>query len=136
MNRNIALAVLVGGLLLGTYSFWTNANDQKSAQEAYESAGPADLSSTAEKGRIAFNQDCAICHGRDAKGGDGGPPLIHKVYEPSHHGDDSFRRAVQRGVQQHHWQFGNMPSQPQVSPDSVESIIVFVREAQRAAGIN
>lgn len=40
MSRNIALFVLVGGLLLGTYSFWTNANDQKSAQEAYESAAP------------------------------------------------------------------------------------------------
>ena len=136
MNRNIALAVLVGGLLLGTYSFWTNANDQKSAQKAYESAGPVGLSPVAEKGRIAFNQDCAICHGRDAKGGEGGPTLIHKIYEPSHHSDGSFRLAVQRGVQQHHWQFGNMPSQPQVSADDVENIIVFVREAQRAAGIN
>lgn len=40
MSRNIALVVLVGGVLLGTYAFWTNANDQKSAQEAYESAAP------------------------------------------------------------------------------------------------
>jgi len=40
MNRNIALFVLVGGLLVGTYAFWTNANDQQSAQEAYEAAAP------------------------------------------------------------------------------------------------
>ena len=94
------------------------------------------LSATAEKGRLAFNRDCAICHGRDAKGGSGGPPLIHKIYEPSHHADGAFRLAVQRGVQQHHWQFGNMPAQPHVAPEDVENIIVYVREAQRAVGIN
>ena len=136
MSRNVALILLVGGLLLGTYAFWTNANDQRSAQIAYESASAAELSATAEKGRLAFNRDCAICHGRDAKGGSGGPPLIHKIYEPSHHADGAFRLAVQRGVQQHHWQFGNMPAQPHVAPEDVENIIVYVREAQRAVGIN
>ncbi len=135
MSRNVALILLVGGLLLGTYAFWTNANDQKSAQEAYEAAGPVDLSPQAEQGRLAFNQNCSVCHGRDAKGGEGGPPLIHKIYEPSHHGDGSFRLAAQRGVQQHHWQFGNMPAQPQVAEADIENIIVYVREAQRAAGI-
>ena len=40
MSRNIALVVLVGGVLAGTYAFWINANDQQSAQEAYESAAP------------------------------------------------------------------------------------------------
>lgn len=136
MNRNVALIVLVGGLLVGTYSFWTNANDQQSAQEAYEAAGATSLSQTAEKGRLAFNQNCATCHGRDAKGGASGPSLIHKIYEPSHHGDGSFHLAVQRGVQQHHWKFGNMPPQPQVDTADVDNIIAFVREAQRAVGIN
>jgi mono/diheme cytochrome c family protein len=135
MNRNVALVLLVGGLLIGTYSFWSNANDQQSAQEAYEAAGPSKMTPQAEEGRLAFNQNCAVCHGRDAKGGSGGPPLIHKIYEPSHHGDGSFRLAVQRGVQQHHWQFGNMPPQPQVAEADVENIIVYVREAQRAVGI-
>ena len=135
MSRNIALFLLVGGLLLGTYAFWTNANDQKSAQAAYEAAGPTELSAAAEKGRLAFNQDCAICHGRDAKGGEGGPPLIHKIYEPSHHADGAFRLAVSQGVRQHHWQFGDMPAQPQVAAEDVETIIVYIREAQRAAGV-
>ena len=136
MSRNIALFLLVGGLLLGTWAFWTNANDQKSAEEAYNSAAPAELSSVAEKGRLVFNQNCAVCHGRDALGGDGGPPLIHKIYEPSHHGNGSFRIAVQQGVRQHHWKFGDMPAQPHVTADEVELIISWVREAQRAVGIN
>ena len=135
MSRNIALLLLVGGLLLGTYSFWTNANDQKSAQAAYEAAGPAKLSPLAERGRIAFNQNCAICHGRDAKGGEGGPPLIHKIYETSHHADGAFRLAMSQGVRQHHWKFGDMPAQPHVAKEDVENIIVYIREAQRAAGI-
>ena len=136
MSRNIALVLLVGGLLLGTYAFWTNANDQKSAQAAYESAGPVDLSPRAEQGRMAFNANCAICHGRDAKGGEGGPPLIHKIYEPSHHADGAFRLAAQRGVRQHHWKFGDMPAQPHVAAEDLEDIIVYIREAQRAVGIN
>lgn len=139
MTTRIAMIVLIGGLLGGAWLFWTSSNDQTSARLAYEAAGPqlavAALSPAAASGRIAFNEACASCHGRDAMGGPAGPPLIHKVYEPSHHSDDAFRLAVRNGVNQHHWNFGNMPAQQGVSPEKVEDIIVFVRETQRANGI-
>lgn len=136
MSKNISLIVLVGGLVFGAWLFWTSSNDQSSAQRDYENAAPPALSAEASRGRLHFNQNCAECHGRDAAGGPGGPPLIHKIYEPSHHGDGAFRLAVQRGVAQHHWQFGNMPAMPdRVSGDQVEEIIVFIRETQRANGI-
>ncbi|MEL6792670.1 MAG: cytochrome c [Pseudomonadota bacterium] len=136
MNGKLALLILGGGLLIGAWAFWTTSNDQTSAARAYESAGGEELSAAAQRGRLHFNQNCAECHGRDAGGGPGGPPLIHKIYEPSHHGDGSFRLAVSQGVRQHHWDFGNMPAMnDRVTADEVEDIIVFVREKQRANGI-
>ena len=93
------------------------------------------LSEKAQAGEIAFNANCSLCHGANAAGTNLGPPLVHKIYEPNHHQDFSFRNAVQNGVQAHHWQFGNMPPAPQVAEDDVERIICYVRELQRANGI-
>ncbi len=93
------------------------------------------LSEKAQAGEIAFNANCALCHGANAAGTNLGPPLVHKIYEPNHHQDFSFRNAVQNGVQAHHWQFGNMPPAPQVAEDDIERIICYVRELQRANGI-
>lgn len=138
MTSRIALLVLGGGLLFGAWLFWTSSNDQSSAEKAYEAAGAviADLSPEAERGRLHFNQNCAECHGRDARGGPGGPPLIHKIYEPSHHGDAAFHLAVRQGVIAHHWDFGNMPPMTdRVDEAQVNDIIAFVRETQRANGI-
>ena len=36
-------------------------------------------------------------------------PLVHKIYEPSHHSDMAFVLAAKNGVRSHHWNFGNMP---------------------------
>mgnify|MGYP001410727593 CR=1 FL=1 len=129
--------IVAGLLLFGAWLFWSSSNDQSGARKAYEgsNAAPA-FSDEAARGRIAFNEACAGCHGRDAAGGEGGPPLIHRIYEPGHHGDDAFRLAVAQGVRAHHWRFGDMPPQPGVAPETVETIIAFVREAQRAAGID
>ena len=136
MNGRAALLILGGGLIVGAWAFWSSSNDQSSAQRAYEAAAVVDLSADAQRGRLHFNQNCAECHGRDAAGGPGGPPLIHKIYEPSHHADGAFRLAVLRGVVQHHWDFGNMPAMPErVSAEEVEEIILFIRETQRANGI-
>ncbi len=95
------------------------------------------LSATAEKGAILFDRSCASCHGAEAAGRDGvAPPLIHKIYEPSHHGDESFQIAVARGVRAHHWPFGDMPPVDGLSREDVAKIVAFVREVQRANGIN
>ena len=98
---------------------------------------PAELSQQAILGQNAFNGVCAECHGENGVGRNGkGPPLIHKIYEPSHHGDAAFQLAVQNGVRAHHWQFGNMPPQSGLTPSDVANIVAFVREVQRANGIN
>ena len=82
-----------------------------------------------------YATNCAACHGQGGAGSDKGPPLIHKIYEPGHHADASFYRAVSQGVRSHHWPFGDMPPVDGLSDDEVGRIFPYVRELQRAAGI-
>lgn len=135
----LALAALSAALVGGAWLFWSRSNDQSAAERAWEAAAPAPtpaaLSRDGARGRVAFNARCASCHGRDAAGGPGGPVLIHRIYEPSHHGDDAIRLAIRNGVRAHHWEFGDMPPQPDVAPETVETIIAFLRETQAANGI-
>ena len=85
--------------------------------------------------------------GRRSRGGGGfgaggvgvegaGPPLIHVIYEPSHHADETFQRAVALGVRSHHWRFGNMPPVKGLTRGDVAMVITYIREIQRANGIN
>ena len=98
---------------------------------------PEVLSDEAQRGRALFEENCASCHGPDAVGQvDVAPPLVHVIYEPSHHADESFQRAVSLGVRGHHWPFGNMPAVEGLSRQDVEMIIPYVRELQRANSIN
>ena len=94
-----------------------------------------EFSAKATAGARLFAENCASCHGTNATGTEQGPPLLHKVYEPGHHPDSSFQRAVQQGVMSHHWRFGNMPPVQGVSREDVAKIIAYVRELQRANGI-
>lgn len=95
-----------------------------------------DLSADATLGEALFNDNCGSCHGSNAAGRDGlGPPLVHKIYEPSHHGDQAFFLAARNGVKAHHWSFGNMPPVVGVRPEQVEMIVGYVRTLQRANGI-
>lgn len=153
MDRKIFLglagaAVVAAGLWFGTGGARKPAVSQDGAAAApapqTPSTGalvavtmPAELSEPARIGQTAFNAVCAACHGEYGAGRDGyGPPLIHKIYEPSHHGDMSFQLAVQNGVRAHHWKFGNMPAQSGLTAADVTAIVAFVREVQRENGIN
>jgi mono/diheme cytochrome c family protein len=89
----------------------------------------------AERGEELFAANCAVCHGPQGQGTATGPPLVHVIYEPGHHSDESFHLAVQRGVQAHHWDFGPMPAIPGLDRDEVADIITYVRDLQRDAGI-
>jgi mono/diheme cytochrome c family protein len=89
-----------------------------------------------QAGEAKFNAHCSACHGPQATGTQQGPPLVHKIYEPNHHGDAAFLRAAEFGVRAHHWEFGNMPKIEAVSPADVEEIIRYVRWLQRQAGIS
>ena len=96
-----------------------------------------DLTAYEIGGNTLFEANCAVCHGRNAAGQDGvAPPLVHKIYEPNHHADESFQIAVARGVRSHHWNFGNMPAIEGLSRDDVTRIVAYVRALQRANGIN
>lgn len=97
---------------------------------------PDELSDQAQMGKRAFDAVCAACHGENAAGRNGmGPPLVHKIYEPSHHADAAFLLAVRNGARAHHWRFGNMPPQRGLTGAEVKSITRYVRELQRANGI-
>ncbi len=93
------------------------------------------LTPIAKQGKMVFNKFCAQCHGVNAAGTDKGPPLIHKYYEPNHHGDSSFVRAVKQGVAPHHWRFGAMPPVEGLPDEYIPFVIQYVREMQRANGI-
>ena len=92
---------------------------------------PADLTD----GERLFTASCARCHGVRGTGTDTGPPLVHVIYEPSHHGDYAFQRAARFGVAAHHWSFGNMPAVDGVDSAAVTRITAYVRWLQRGAGI-
>ncbi len=86
-------------------------------------------------GKTLYEKNCASCHGIALNGSDKGPPLLHRIYEPSHHADIAFQLAVKNGVRAHHWQFGDMAPVPQVTADDVAHITAHVRAAQRKVGI-
>jgi len=93
------------------------------------------LTPAARSGKMAFDDNCAECHGENATGTGDGPPLLHDYYNPGHHADGAFHVAIARGVRQHHWNFGNMPPQRQVSEEQARLIVRYVREMQVANGI-
>ncbi|WP_094023269.1 c-type cytochrome [Maliponia aquimaris] len=97
---------------------------------------PETLTDQERMGKTAFEAVCAACHGENAAGKQGfGPPLVHRIYEPSHHADMAFHLAAERGVRAHHWTFGDMPPQPGLTRADVTAIVAYVRTLQRANGI-
>lgn len=96
---------------------------------------PINVPAEFQLGEVKFNTLCARCHGPQGSGTTQGPPLVHKIYEPSHHGDAAFHRAALNGVRAHHWQFGDMPKIDGVTSSDVDQIVKYVRWLQRQAGI-
>ncbi|MGF6861795.1 cytochrome c553 [Rhodobacteraceae bacterium MBR-64] len=161
MNKT-ALAIVAVLAIAGGYALWTDGAGTGGAKTDGAGTGvtghsmvppdtsgiatggalvdvvlPASLSAPAQTGRQIFNLACASCHGTDAAGRNGkGPPLIHRIYEPGHHGDQAFMMAPRNGVRAHHWKFGDMPPIPGLSDGDLKQIARFVREVQAANGIN
>lgn len=88
----------------------------------------------AGRGGDLYAANCASCHGSDLRGTERGPSHLSIVYEPSHHGDDSFRSAIAQGARAHHWNFGDMPPVTGLAVDEVEAIIEFIRDEQERRG--
>ncbi len=129
MPRNLGMGVIVLVLLAGC----GNGQGDRPAGSAQKGTPPAPAAFAS--GEAKFNANCARCHGPGATGTAQGPPLVHKIYEPSHHGDAAFQRAAANGVRAHHWQFGDMPKIEGVTLEEVDQITQYVRWLQQQAGI-
>ena len=137
LKQTAILLVLAVALGAAGYLYFGEGEDTAGAGPPIVSVNvPATLSARAQLGRKTYDANCVSCHGRNAAGQDGvAPPLVHIIYEPGHHGDESFQRAVALGVRAHHWRFGDMAPIEGLSRSDVAEIIAYVRELQRANGI-
>ncbi len=138
-KRNFIIIIAVFAIALAAWAIG-NRNDQAPSNAAgapmVDVVVPETLSEKAQIGKIAFDKYCVSCHGENAAGQDGvAPPLVHIYYEPNHHGDMAFLSAMARGVQAHHWPFGNMPPVEGIAREEADDVIVYIRELQRANGI-
>ncbi|MEN8892429.1 c-type cytochrome [Planktotalea arctica] len=140
MRAKIAIAAVLGLGLLG-YAMWpkptASVTGSMKGGVLAEVQLPETLTQNAQIGKRGYDAKCAVCHGPNGAGQDGvAPPLVHIIYEPSHHGDEAFQRAAAMGVRAHHWRFGNMPAVEGLTRADVAMITAYVRELQRANGIN
>ena len=87
------------------------------------------------KGNKLYQDNCAICHGASLTGTKQGPPLLHPYYKPSHHADFASYRAALKGVQAHHWEFGDMPPVQGITREDMDSIVPFIRWYQKEKGL-
>lgn len=103
MNMKRQVPIVIGGMIIA--AILTFNWIKKEPAEA-RIIMPDNLSQEAGKGHVAFTENCAACHGTTGQGTDQGPPLIHDIYNPGHHGDVAFYRAARFGVRAHHWPYG------------------------------
>ncbi|OUS05069.1 hypothetical protein A9Q96_13300 [Rhodobacterales bacterium 52_120_T64] len=127
--KMVAVFVLI---LAVTYAAWTMFTGPSNAGGGTISI--PEFSQTAQSGQIAYEENCATCHGDNGTGTDNGPPFLHAFYKAGHHGDGAFLNAIKNGVRAHHWRFGNMPPVEGVSDAQIRWITKYVRELQAANG--
>ncbi len=130
-----ALGLMTVILLIGCSESGTGAQEQLAGPSTPVVDVAMKVPDELQKGNEKFHTFCAPCHGPQGVGTDHGPPLVHKIYEPSHHADVAFQRAAAQGVRAHHWKFGNMPKIDGVTSEDVTEIIGYVRWLQKQAGI-
>ena len=133
-SRNIAILVAAVIAAVAVYRFMIMDNEN-APQTASTNVVIPDLTAQAKAGEALFAANCAECHGVNASGTNAGPPLVHKIYEPNHHGDLAFQLAAKQGVRAHHWPYGDMPPVPSVTEQDVNNIVAYVRSLQKANGI-
>jgi mono/diheme cytochrome c family protein len=132
LPKTVVLAVLAAGAIVLAWPLLKPSGT--SGPYTVNGTEPA-LSAAAVTGKSLFEANCAGCHGLKGAGTEKGPPLVHDIYNPGHHSDGAFFLAAKLGVRQHHWPYGDMPPQRQVSEDQAAAIIQYVRELQAANGI-
>lgn len=138
------IAVAVGLLAAVVYWVYVDRSDPVAEVATAEPGGfladvivPTTFTANARIGEQVYTAACVQCHGANAAGQGGvAPPLVHVIYESSHHGDEAFQRAASVGVQSHHWPFGNMPPVEGLTRGDVSMVVAYIRELQQANGIN
>ncbi len=134
--KRAAILLVLAAAGVGGYLYFGGEDGAGGGAAIASVTVPGSLSARAQAGRKIYEANCASCHGSNAAGQVGvAPPLVHIIYEPGHHGDESFQRAVARGVRAHHWRFGNMPPVDGLTRRDVAAVVAYVRELQRANGI-
>lgn len=132
MRQKRKSGICVAGVLAFLWGLLPLVVQAQSIQVPRPSAG---LMPNPAEGKSQYGKYCASCHGTDLKGTDKGPPFLHRVYEPSHHGDAAFQLAVRNGTRAHHWKFGDMLPVPGLTPDDVAHVTAYIRAEQRRVGI-
>ena len=143
MSNTSRTVVITLVALLAAGAYWLSRPAPKQGMSSESDSGSTQttavtmpvLSAEEAAGKVKYSMLCAQCHGANAGGTMQGPPLIHKIYEPSHHGDMAFLLAAQNGVRAHHWNFGDMPAVEGSNDEMVAEIVTFIRAVQRANGI-
>lgn len=143
MNRRSIVIGACAAAAIAAFTFLQSKPSNEGTQVANAPSGTMvdvqlpQLEGNALIGQRIFESACAACHGTNAAGTEGvAPPLIHKIYEPSHHGDEAFQRAAEFGVKSHHWRFGDMPPVEGLTRGDVTMIVTYIRKLQRANGIS
>ncbi|SMN16656.1 Cytochrome c family protein [uncultured Candidatus Thioglobus sp.] len=115
------------------FGFFAWLNSEKATRNSV--FPDSNYKSSIYQGEATYQSNCAGCHGSSLSGTEKGPSLLDDVYKSSHHSDLSFYYAVNDGVRQHHWQFGDMPAIKGLSPEGVSDIVAYVRYKQKIAKI-
>lgn len=131
---NIKMIAVLAIILGVSYAAWTLFTGPSSAGEEATNINIPEFSQIAQSGQIAFEENCASCHGINAAGTETGPTFLHAFYKVGHHGDGAFTNAAKNGVRAHHWPFGDMPPVEGITDAEIRWITKYVRELQAANG--
>ena len=137
-RQRVAVLAVFAWIVFGAVAalaILSRTTEEEESQGVTVQVTPAALSEAGEAGAALFEANCMECHGPNAAGTKLGPPLIHDIYNPGHHSDQAFYLAAANGVRAHHWPYGDMPAQSQVSPEEAGLIVRYIRELQEANGI-
>lgn len=130
----VLLSILFGPLaMMWMFGMFRDGDTGPSGANGFVVPG---FSVEAETGRVIFSRACGSCHGTYGEGSEHGPPLVHPLYASDRLSREGFTHAIRNGVEAYRWPFGNMAPVADVDTAKIANLYRFVREMQRANGID